>query len=374
MIRGQWARQRGDVQRRGRCFWEAIKRDPAHHAATYLLAQALQSMGDSANARRLSDRSLRLGKLSALMEILFQNRNNPNGIRSAAELTESLGCVWEAWAWHRVILHAPPDEKPSQAALQRLEPLLQDGPPLVLDSANPAKQIDLSNFPLPRWDAESPPAESSLDAGTGRLSNELCRMRPRGRSIDFRYFAGSESEDGRRMFQFTGGGVAVLDYDGDGWPDLYLTQGCRWPPQPGQTELSRPPLSQSGRRDVRRRHGERSWLDRGPLQPGSRRGDFNNDGFADLYVANVGVNRLYLNPGDGTFRDVSAEAGVEGRKPGRPVACWPISTATACPTCTTSTTSQGARRLRKESATENGIPRRVCTPTSVRAAARLAFT
>ena len=309
VTRGQWARRRGDVNGAARCFWEALKRDPAHHAATYLLAQALQSLGDSASARNLSDRALRLGKLAALMEILFVDRKNPNGLRAAAELTESLGCAWEAWAWHRVILRANPHEEASQAALRRLEPLLREGPPLVLDSANPAKQIDLSNLPLPRWDAESLPAKSSPAPELAKCRANFEDVAARAK-IDFRYFAGSDKDD-RRMFQFTGGGAAVLDYDGDGWPDLHLTQGCRWPPVAGQTEhLDR----------LYRNRGDGTFEDvaancfvtEDRFSQGVAAGDFNNDGFVDLYVANIGVNRLYMNLGDGTFADVSAAAGIDG--------------------------------------------------------------
>ncbi|HXT57611.1 MAG TPA: FG-GAP-like repeat-containing protein, partial [Pirellulales bacterium] len=311
VTRGQWARRRGDTHGAARCFWEALRRDPAHHAATYLLAQALQSLGDSASARRLSDRSVRLGKLSALMEMLFVNRRNPNGIRAAAELTESLGCAWEAWAWHRVILSVHPQEKASQEALRRLAPLLEKGPPLVLDSENPAKQIDLSDFALPRWDAEPLEAKPSSKPELANYRTNFADVAARA-GIDFRYFAGSgSSENGRRMFQFTGGGVAVLDYDADGWPDLYLTQGCRWPPAAGQTEhLDR----------LYRNRGDgtfedvtsRSQLAEDRFSQGVAAGDFNNDGFADLYVANIGVNRLYMNQGDGTFRDVGEAAGIDG--------------------------------------------------------------
>jgi hypothetical protein len=103
----------------------------------------------------------------------------------------------------------------------------------------------------------------------------------------------------------------VLDYDADGWPDLYLTQGCRWPPVAGQTEhLDR----------LYRNRGDGTFEDvtaqcqlaEDRFSQGVAAGDFNDDGFADLYVANIGVNRLYLNLGDGTFRDVSGVAGIEG--------------------------------------------------------------
>lgn len=312
VARGQWARQRGDARGAARCFWEAIKRDPAHQAATYLLAQSLESLGDSATAQRLSDRAARLQKLCGLMEMLFMNRNNLNWVRSAAELTESLGCVWEAWAWHRVILSARPDEKASQEALERLASLLEKGPPLVLDSENPAKLIDLSDFALPRWDVESPRVKSSPTPELANYRATFADMAPQA-GIDFRYFAGSESfENGRRMFQFTGGGVAVLDFDADGWPDIYLTQGCSWPPAQGQTEhLDR--LYRNRGDGTFEDVTESALLTEERFSQGVAAGDFNNDGFADLYVANIGVNRLYMNQGDGTFRDIGDAAGIDGQ-------------------------------------------------------------
>ncbi|HEV7223807.1 MAG TPA: FG-GAP-like repeat-containing protein [Pirellulales bacterium] len=310
MTRGLWAKQRGDTRGAARCFWEAIERDPSHQAATYQLAQALESLDDSATARRLSDRAARLQQLCGVMDKLYFNRGNLGLLRSAAELTESLGCVWEACGWHRVILSVDPQASASEEAFRRLQALLRAGAPLVLDSANPARQIDLSHFPLPRWDAEIPaskPATPELAKYRARFADAAASA-----GIDFRYFGGQINDDGsRRMFQFTGGGVAVLDYDADGWPDLYLAQGCRWPPATGQTEhLDR----------LYRNRGDGTFEDvtaesrlaEDRFGQGVAAGDFNDDGFPDLYVANIGVNRLYMNQGDGTFEDVTQAAGIEG--------------------------------------------------------------
>ena len=310
MLRGLWAKRQGDERGAARCFWETLRRDPLHQAATYQLAQSLKLLGDAKPAGWLSDRAGQLQNLGRVAESLFVNRDNLGLMHSAAELTESLGCIWEACAWRQLILDLDPRDGASRNALQRLAAKLENDTPLVLDSDNPAQQIDLSGFPLPRWDVD--PSEHRPKAP------ELAKSRPSfadvaaQAGIDFRYNNGSQSDrEDRQIFRDTGGGAAVLDYDGDGWPDIYLTQGRRHP----LAASSADPLDR-----LYRNRGDgtfedvtaRSLLAEDRYSQGVGVGDFNNDGFPDLYVANIGANRLYVNQQDGTFRDVSEEAGVGG--------------------------------------------------------------
>ena len=116
-----------------------------------------------------------------------------------------------------------------------------------------------------------------------------------------------------RMYEFTGGGIAVLDYDQDGWPDLYLTQGCPWPPRNESTVYTDRLFRNLGDgrfRDVTGAAG----LGDGWFSQGATVGDVDNDGWPDLYLANIGHNRLYCNNGNGTFRETTSEAGLNGQQ------------------------------------------------------------
>ena len=125
--------------------------------------------------------------------------------------------------------------------------------------------------------------------------------------IEFRHTNG---ESGKKYFiEPIGSGVALFDFDNDSDLDLYLVNGTDLP---GHTSPA-PPTNRLYRNDgdiftdVTR---EASVGDTG-YGLGCCVGDYNNDGFTDLYVTNYGANVLYHNNGDGTFTDVTESAGVE---------------------------------------------------------------
>ncbi len=106
-----------------------------------------------------------------------------------------------------------------------------------------------------------------------------------------------------------GSGVALLDYDGDGWLDLYFATTRDLP-------FDAPDRSQ-GNRLYRNRHDgtfedvtRRAGVGCHGFCHGVTVGDVNNDGWPDLYLTNLGPNVLYLNNGDGTFRDATAGSGL----------------------------------------------------------------
>ncbi len=126
--------------------------------------------------------------------------------------------------------------------------------------------------------------------------------------IEFRHVDGSSGR--QYLVEFMGAGVASLDYDRDGWVDVYF---CNGHPLPQPAPAAPPPgnylYRNLGGFRFRNVSVPASCDDRG-YGLGAVSADYDNDGFADLYVTNFGVNTLLRNNGDGTFSDVTAAAGT----------------------------------------------------------------
>ena len=107
----------------------------------------------------------------------------------------------------------------------------------------------------------------------------------------------------------TGAGCAFLDYDNDGWMDIYLvnsgTSDFYTPSQPLRNALYR-----NNRDGTFTDVTEKAGVGAGGYGMGVAVGDYDGDGFPDLYVTQYGRSILYHNNGDGTFTDVTAKAGL----------------------------------------------------------------
>ena len=114
-----------------------------------------------------------------------------------------------------------------------------------------------------------------------------------------------------------GGGVAILDYDNDGKPDIFFTNGAELPSLRKTLPAFSHGLLHNRGGSLFEDHTTAAGLTGEGLgySLGAAAGDYDNDGFPDLFIANAGENALFHNNGDGTFTDVTAQSGLSG-KPG----------------------------------------------------------
>ena len=160
-------------------------------------------------------------------------------------------------------------------------------------------------------DVSAPPPPGARSA--------VCKGRPVPQLVDVTAKAGINfqhvsSTEKKYIVESMSGGVLLIDYDRDGWPDIYFTNAPT-------VEMMK--KHQRARGALYHNNHDGTFTDvtdkAGIATPcafanGGAVGDYNNDGWPDLYITCLGGNALYRNNGDGTFTDVTAKAGVaDGR-------------------------------------------------------------
>jgi hypothetical protein len=130
----------------------------------------------------------------------------------------------------------------------------------------------------------------------------------------------SSATSNKYLIETMGGGVALVDYDNDGRLDVFFTNGAKIEdpmPAGGQPDKSDPRYwnrlfhqKADGTFEDASERAQLTGMPQNYYGMGVAAGDYDNDGFADLYVTNYGGNTLYRNKGDGTFEDVTRAAGV----------------------------------------------------------------
>ena len=341
VVRGRWCLEQNDSRAAARCFWEAVRRDPDHRQANYRLGLALAALNDPAlnepgQASPFLKRAEKLEELTILVDDLFRNNHDKESMRKASVLAEALSRVWEAWGWARLAQAEDPAADWAQQTIARLAPLLRPDTPRTLPEGEPARLIDLSSYSLPDW-------QSFRELTARRPRDEAPAVQVRfadvaaEAGIEFVYFNSPDPNSrATRIFQTTGGGVAALDFDGDSWPDLYFTQGCRWPPGEEQGEHRDRMfrnlfvandgtanfyfVNQTDQHNGRLKFEERAlsvglaFDADGLLQAcmGVAAGDADGNGLLDLFVTNFynESDTLYLQQTGGLFIDMTRQAGL----------------------------------------------------------------
>jgi Tfp pilus assembly protein PilF len=275
-------------------FENASKLDPYDPAPGYAASRILRAQGDTAGAQRLLERSQQQRELLGLLSLLseasapgYQPLKPLDATeRAACEAFRKLGFVREA---EILAGNASPASKPlSLAALEEL--------------ASPHNVPQL----LAVAGSSTPVLQEAAPMGEVRFSDIAAKI-----NLRFEYNSGRSPF--RWLMETLGGGVAVLDFDLDGWDDLYLSQAGPLPLDPESSGAAdRLFRNVQGRTALDVTRG--AALADNAYGQGCAVGDYDNDGFADLVVCNYGELLVYKNQGDGTFQNAGPATGIASSK------------------------------------------------------------
>ena len=310
-VQGLKARQLGLLPGSVRCFLEVVRRQPNHLNGNIQLAGCLAQVGQAEIAKELSRRAEAMSEIESDMNLLREGIDTELIAKLIPRLGD-IGRYWEAAGWAYILtrLEDTPHELPRRD-MQRWLRLARREPVSNATDRSPIRSLRIEDFPTPNWPT---PKEKTASTEASQTNHIPWNFTDDAESlgIKFQYFEGSTEETRlQHIFNVMGGGLGAFDYDNDGWPDLYLAQANNW----------REPTARAEDRDriFHNIGGERfedvtefASIREIGFSHGVTAGDFDQDGFSDLYIGNKGPNSLFRNNGDGTFEDISVASGTAG--------------------------------------------------------------
>jgi tetratricopeptide (TPR) repeat protein len=309
---GLKARRLGQIEGAVHCFLKTLQLSPNHLGATVQISACLDQLGEKDVARVFSRRGILLSDVDRNHNIMRGDLDEKM-VYATVEMLSELGRHWEAAGW--CYLMTKVDDRPEYAQrelFRRLARLNGLSAPIAPQNL-PSRWLRLEDFPSPRWPSPGavtmPSSRNEEQAVAWGFSDEAEQL-----GISFRYFEGTQEENRlTHIFNTMGGGLGAIDYDADGWVDLYLAQANNWRDKSPQPQW----IDRLYRNVVGQRFEDVTFaagLNETGFSHGIAAGDYDQDGFVDVYVGNLGPNTLYRNNGDGTFTDVTREADVAGEE------------------------------------------------------------
>jgi tetratricopeptide (TPR) repeat protein len=304
-----WLAARKDDKQVERAALEKLAElDPGNGAALDGLVELSLHAGQPEQARHFRERKAELDRVKDRYRQLFRENQLVKNAPEMARLALALGRTFEAQAFRA--LTEPAERRTAATA------------PEESDTAAQARLAP--DHPLARFIAAELHSIDAAKAVTHGSRDSTIVFQNEATAAGLAGFLQNNGESANHQLpEASCGGAGLLDYDNDGWLDVFLVQGGPFPP---------PATGRSADRLFRNRHDgtfedvtERSGLAAMPggYSHGVAVGDYDNDGRADLFVTRWRSYALYRNRGDGTFEDATRRSGLAGDRD------WPTSAAFA---------------------------------------------
>ncbi len=310
-VMGSFMQRHGQNQEAVRCFLEAVARDQTDRFSYKALAGSLQILGETEAASRVIQRFDRLDEAARIVKRFSRRAGTLEELRRITDLMVELRRPWEAIGWTNVEvrIHGGLPKSIAKRLATGGELLTQPSEPDSLEFITCG--IKRQDWQLPQLNklpsidsavASHPKAEAFEGSPLSlvNVANEL--------GLNFQYDNRNNPNDPKNyLHQVNGGGIGIVDFNLDGWPDIYLTQGG------GNVFTNNSPKSNALflNKGVAVSHQENRFVDVTLAAHADNRGygqgiavsDINQDGFPDLVIANIGINSILINNGDGSFSD-----------------------------------------------------------------------
>lgn len=311
-LRAWLAARRDDRDDQRAALERLIELNPGETSALEQLASIAWEEGQAEKAKAYRVRKSELDRAKERLLRLLETSAPSGDYTELAQLSEKTGRAFDAAAWWTLAARSRQDDPTASQALARLRGRPNPVPPRPTGKTLAARLGIDAGRPIagPGARADTPVAAPTFHEGSDQSG------------LRFTFENGRSPL--RQLPETTGGGVGILDYDGDGWYDVYCVQGGPFPP--GQGRLG------TGDRLFRNR-GDGTFedaTDRSGLASmalgyghGVAVGDVDNDGHPDVLVTRWKSYAFYHNRGDGTFEDATDRSGLGGDRN------WPTSAAFA---------------------------------------------